>query len=52
MIPVIARTRKRNDYQAIVLEPENEEDEEREKSQLDKIYFEIDKDVPVPIIID
>ena len=28
---------KEDDYQTIVLEPENEEDEEREKSQSDKI---------------
>ena len=36
----------------IVLEPENEVDEERGKSQSDKIDLEIDNDIPVPIIID
>ena len=41
-----------NDYQTIVFQPENEEDEEREKSQSDKIDLEINKKIPVPIIID
>ena len=41
-----------DDYQTIVLEPENEVDEEREKSQSDKIDLEIDKDIPVPVVID
>ena len=39
-------------YQTIVLEPENEECEERGKSQSDKTDSEIDKDLPVPIMID
>ena len=41
-----------DDYQTIVLEPESEEDEEREESQSDKIYVEIDKNIPAPIVID
>ena len=41
-----------HDYQTIVLEPENEEGEEREKSQSNKIDLEINKDIPVPIVID
>ena len=41
-----------DDYQTIVLEPEIEENEEREKRQSDKIDLEINKDIPVPIIID
>ena len=41
-----------DDYQTIVLEPENEEDEERQKSQSEKIDLEIDKEIPLPIIID
>ena len=41
-----------DDCQTIVLEPEIEEDEEKGKSQSDKIDLEIDKDIPVSIIID
>ena len=41
-----------DDYQTIVLEPENEEDEERQKSRSEKIDLEIDKEIPLPIIID
>ena len=41
-----------DDYQTIVLEPESEEDEETEESQSDKIYVEIDKNIPAPIVID
>ena len=41
-----------DDYQTIFLEPEYEEDELREKSQSDKMDLKIDKDIPVPIIID
>ena len=41
-----------DDYQTIVLEPENEEDEERQKGQSEKIDLEIDKEIPLPIIID
>ena len=41
-----------DDYQTIVLEPESEEDEEREESQSDKIYVEIDKNIPAPFVID
>ena len=41
-----------DDYQTIVFEPESEEDEEREESQSDKIYVEIDKNIPAPIVID
>ena len=42
-----------DDYQTtIVLEPESEEDEEREESQSDKMYVEIDKNIPAPIVID
>ena len=40
-----------NNYQTIVHEPENEDNEEREKSQSYKIDLEIDKDIPVPTII-
>ena len=43
---------EKDDYQTIVLEPENEEDDERGKSQSDKINLEIDKDIPLPITID
>ena len=35
--------KEEDDYQTIVLEPENEEDEEREKSKSDKIDLEINK---------
>ena len=41
-----------DDYQTIVLEPESEEDEETKESQSDKIYVEIDKNIPAPIVID
>ena len=41
-----------DDYQTIILEPENEEDEEREKSQSDKIDLEIDKGIYFPVTID
>ena len=41
-----------DDYQTIILEPKNEEDEKREKIQSDKINWEIDKGIPVFIIID
>ena len=44
--------KEEDDQQIIVLKPENEEYEEREKSQSDKIDLEIDKDIAVPIIID
>ena len=43
---------KEVDYQTVVLELENEEDRERQISQSDKIDLEINKDIPVPIIID
>ena len=36
-------------YKTIVLEPKNEEDKKREKSQSGKIDLEIDKDIPVPL---
>ena len=39
-----------DDYQTTVLEPENEEDGETEKSQSDKIDLEIEKGIPIPII--
>ena len=37
-----SKDKKKDDYQTVVLEPENEEDVEREKSQSDKIDLEID----------
>ena len=47
----IARTNKRMIIRLSFLNQKNGEDEEREKIQLDKIDLEIDKDIPVPIII-
>ena len=44
--------KEEDDNQTIFFEPENEEDEEKEKCQSDKIYLEINKEIPVPIIID
>ena len=41
-----------DDYPTIVLQPENEEYEERRKGESDKISLEIDKDISVPIITD
>ena len=47
----IARTNKRMIIRLSFLNQKNGEDEEREKIQLDKIDLEIDKDIPVLIII-
>ena len=47
----IVRTNKRMIIRLSFLNQKNGEDEEREKIQLDKIDLEIDKDIPVPIII-
>ena len=41
--------KEEDDYKTIVLEPKNEEDKKREKSQSGKIDLEIDKDIPVPL---
>ena len=41
--------KEQDDYKTIVLEPKNEEDKKREKSQSGKIDLEIDKDIPVPL---
>ena len=42
-----------DDYQTVFLEPEVDEDEQREKCQSDKKSdLKIDKDISVPIIID
>ena len=46
------KDKEQNDYQTIILEPENEEIKEREKSQSDKIDWGIDKYIPVFIIVD
>ena len=45
------KDKEKDDYQTIVLEPESEEDEGRKKSQSNKIDLEIDKNIPVPILI-
>ena len=43
----------KDDYQTVFLEPEVDEDEQREKYQSDKKSdLKIDKDISVPIIID
>ena len=44
--------KEEDDNQTIFFEPENEEGEEKEKCQSDKIDLEINKEIPVPIIID
>ena len=43
-----SKDEEKDDYETIVLEPESEEDEGREKSQSNKI----DKNITVPILID
>ena len=42
---------EQDDYQTIILEPENEENKEREKSQSDKTDWGIDKYIPVFLIV-
>ena len=47
-----SKDEEEDDYQTIVLEPENEENEEGEKSQSEKIDLEINKDIPILVIAD